>query len=169
MLPTTSIQNIYYSLQQQKAKNLKRIATITQFMAAWRVCSTCTWTVSQRFLWPQLLMQRLTLLLETLQKYSTLSSANKWSEWNTYHSIMDNVTTESLTNTILHNLHVTINIWVPHGLTFTPSLTRLWTWFGLRGALLSHMLVSSLLMPNTLPRPQPVLLGLVDEVSDRWR
>lgn len=77
--------------------------------------------------------------------------------------------TEVLNSTVYVACH-NINIWVLQwGLTFTPSLTRLWTWFGLRGALLSQMLVSSLLMPNTLPRPHPVLRWLVDEVNDRWR
>ena len=41
------------------------------------------------------------------------------------------------------------------GLTFTPSLTRLCTWLGFSGALLSQTLVSSLRMANTLPRPHP--------------
>lgn len=53
------------------------------------------------------------------------------------------------------------------GLTFTPSLTRLWTRLGLRGALLSHMLVSSLRMANTLPRPHPEFRRLGVEDSDR--
>ena len=39
--------------------------------------------------------------------------------------------------------------------TLTPLLTKACTWLGLRGALLSHTLVSSLLMASTLPSGQP--------------
>ena len=50
-------------------------------------------------------------------------------------------------------------------LTWTPLLTRLWTWLGLRGALLSHTLLSSLRIPSTpptspLPLPSSLLLSL---------
>ena len=66
--------------------------------------------------------------------------------------------------------HIHTSCVILRELTFTPSLTRLCTWFGFSGALLSQMLVSSLRMANTLPRPHPPFrvhrLG-VDE-SDRW-
>ena len=62
------VQKIYYSPQQQKVKSIKYITTIiTELVVVWSVCSTCTCTVKQRFLWPQLLMQRFTLLLQMLQ------------------------------------------------------------------------------------------------------
>ena len=61
------VQKIYYSLQQQKVKSVERVTTITELVVVWSVCSTCTCTVNQRFLWPQLLMQRFTLLHQMLQ------------------------------------------------------------------------------------------------------
>ena len=50
------VQKIYYSLQQQKVKSVEHVTTITELVVVWSVCSTCTCTVNQRFLWPQLLM-----------------------------------------------------------------------------------------------------------------
>ena len=61
------VQKIYYSLQQQKVKSVEHVTTITELVVVWSVCSTCTCAVNQRFLCPQSLMQRFTLLRQMLQ------------------------------------------------------------------------------------------------------
>ena len=66
-----ALQKVYYFLLQQKVKSVKHITTITELVVVWSVCSICTCTVNQRFLWPQLLMLRFTLLLQMLQRVKT--------------------------------------------------------------------------------------------------
>ena len=50
-------------MQRQKLKRVQRITTITELVVFWTVCSTCTYTVNQRFLWSQLLMQSFSMHL----------------------------------------------------------------------------------------------------------
>lgn len=51
--------------------------------------------------------------------------------------------------------------------TLAPLLTRLWTWLGLSGALLSHTLLSSRLIPNTpLTLSSPLRPADVDKNED---
>ena len=40
-------EGIYYSLQQQKVKSVKRIATITELVVVWSVCITCIYMYSK--------------------------------------------------------------------------------------------------------------------------
>ena len=37
------IQNMYYSLQQQKVKTIKLIAAITELVVVWSVCNSCVY------------------------------------------------------------------------------------------------------------------------------
>ena len=66
MIPLSTEDLLYTPCTQQKVKIMKRVTTSTELVVVWSVCSTCTCTVYQRFLWPQLLMQRFMLLSQML-------------------------------------------------------------------------------------------------------
>ena len=72
-LQSSQLPSRYYVIDYRRfttpcnSKKVKRITTTTELMVVWSVSSTCTSTVNQRFLWPQLLIQRFTLLPQMLQ------------------------------------------------------------------------------------------------------
>ena len=49
-------------------KSIKCITNINELVVVWSVCSACACTVNERFLWPQLFMQRFMLLPQMLQE-----------------------------------------------------------------------------------------------------
>ena len=62
VLYPSTIEDLLLIVTTQEVESINRITTIIELVVVWRVCSTYTCTVNQRFLWPQLFMQCFTLL-----------------------------------------------------------------------------------------------------------